>query len=97
MRENPYRGNPESKLQAAQALGTRPFEILTNQVSEQRVLELMRDRELMTSLLAASWPTDESVCETIAKKRGLGAEFVAAVSKYQRALLAEREDLRKLN
>lgn len=97
MNENPFRGTPESRLQVAQALGAKPFEILTNQVSEQRVLDLMRDQQLMTSLLAASWPTDESLCEVIAKKHGLGAEYIAAISKYQRAIMAEREESGSVN
>ncbi len=79
-------------------MGAKPFEIQTNLVPEKVVLDLMRkDGRLMTSLLAAGWPTDEKTCERIAGERGLGAESVAAVSKYQRALLAERADIDKLN
>ncbi len=97
MRENPFRGNPEGKLQAAQALDAKPFEIMTNQVDEKRVLALMTDKELMKSLLAASWPTDEETCDKIGVEQGLGAEFVAAVSKYQRGILAEQKDIRNVH
>lgn len=95
---NLFRGNPEQKLQEVQASDTTPFQILTNQVKEERVLDLMNsDKRLMQSLLAASWPTDEETCEKIGKDRGLGAEFVAAVSKYQRALIAEKKSAESIH
>jgi hypothetical protein len=52
----------------------------------------MRDATLMQDLKKKDWPTDESTCEKIGVKNGLGAEQVAAVSKYQQALLAEKEE-----
>ncbi len=94
---NLFRGNPEQHLQAVQAGDMTPFQILTNQVKPSRVLELSNDKLLMQSLLAASWPTDEDKCEKIGKLRGLGAEYVAAVSKYQLALIAERDAAKSIH
>jgi hypothetical protein len=64
---------------------------MTNQVPESVILQLKADSKLMTALMVAGWPTDEETCEIIGKKHGLGAEQVAAVSKYERGASAEEE------
>jgi hypothetical protein len=89
---NPYRGNPESHAQNAEAGRAKPFEIMTNNVSEKAVLTYMNDAKLMRDLELQGWPTDEETCQKLWKKHDVGPEQIAAVSKYQRALLAEKEN-----
>ncbi len=86
-----FRKNPEQAMRDVEASGAKPFEIRTNQVPENIVLGLMKnDPKLMDALRAARWPTDEDTCDKIGELSGLGAEQVAAVAKYQRAIDAEQ-------
>ena len=85
-------GSPEKHAASAEAARAKPFEILTNQVPETAIQMFMKDEKLMTALELAHWPTDEDTCEVLAAKQGLGAEQIAAISKYQKALTAEREE-----
>ncbi len=85
-------GNPEQHLIRQQAKAGTPFEILTNEHSEKAVLEFMKNEKLMELLLAYSWPTDEKQCTDIAKRLDMEPEQVAAVSKYQRGIMAEKEN-----
>ncbi len=81
----------------AYKLSGRPFEVMTNQISEKAVLDFMKDERLMLRLAAAKWPTDEATCTEIGKRCNLEGDVVAAVSKYQRAILAEGEGIKKLH
>lgn len=75
------------------ARGETPFSILANQVPEERVLALMEDKKLLAALSMADWPTDEKTCEKLDAKFGAGgAEYIAAVSKLKRALMAPQEE-----
>ncbi len=94
---NLHRRNPEVALRAVEASGAKPFDILANQVPGKIVLNLLRDKRLMTALKAAGWPTGEEECDKIGEGIGLGAEQVAAVAKYHHALVAGRDEHGKLN
>lgn len=85
-------GNPEQRLIRQEDQTGTPFEILTNQHSERAVQEFMKDEKLMELLLAYNWPTEEKQCADIAKRVDMEPEQVAAVSKYQRAIMAEAKD-----
>lgn len=86
---NLHRGTPESHLQAVQAMNLRPFDIVVNSIPEEVVKKFQQDPQLRIKLIAESWPTDEATCEKIAKQLNMGAEQVAAVSKYERAIAAK--------
>jgi hypothetical protein len=90
---NFHRRSPEVAMRTVEASGAKPFEILTNQVPENVIVGLMKnDKALMQALEAAKWPTDEDTCDKIGERVGLGAEQVAAVAKYQRAIEVERRE-----
>ena len=90
--DNPFRGTPESKIVAKEALqGTRPFDIQANSILPSEVEKMLENKDLMALLLAYNWPTDETTCEKIGKRIKREAEEVAAVSKYCRAVKAKKD------
>ena len=91
MEQPRYGENPETRLRKIQEMGAQPFDIMVAQVPESAILQFMQDKILTDEIASAKWPTDEATCELIAERRGLGAIEVAAISKYQRGLLAEKE------
>jgi len=86
-----FRGNPEDHARKAEAMRAPPFEIMTGQVPESVVHQLMEDQVLMKELASAQWPTDEASCELVGIRRGLGAEQIAAVSKHQRDIAMQNK------